>query len=163
MPSDLRDVGVDFFSTAPYRCSTTEQLGHPAAEVFDALTRDPAGWGDWNPGFSRSGRWLTPAPQGAGSVREVRMVGIRYTGKVIVWEEPTRWAFHVATAGVPLARALAEDYAIVPDGERCSLRWTIAMDPHPLLGATRPLMDAFLPRYFRRAAANLDRYLQRAR
>jgi polyketide cyclase/dehydrase/lipid transport protein len=159
MPWDLREVGTDFLDVAPYRCTSTEILHRPATAIFRALAEDPAGWGAWNPGFSYQGRYLTSPPHGPGSVREVIMAGIRYTDTILLWDEPYRWTFFVSRAGAPFAGALAEDYRITPQGEggsHCTVQWTIAMDPHPLLAKTRPLMDALLPRYFRRAMTNLS-------
>jgi hypothetical protein len=159
VPWDLKEVGTDFFDTAPYRCTSTEVLFRPPVAIFKALAEDPAGWGAWNPGFSYHGRYLNPPPHGPGSVREVTMAGIRYTDTILVWDEPNRWAFFVSRAGAPFARAIAEDYRITSHGEggtHCSVEWTIAMDPHPVLAKARPLMDAMLPRYFRRAMTNLS-------
>lgn len=150
---------MDFFDSAPYRCTSTEVLHRPALAIFRALAEDPSGWGAWNPGFSYRGRYLTPPPHGPGSLREVTMAGIRYTDSILAWEEPRRWAFYVARAGVPFARAIAEDYLITAQGPgetHCSVQWTIAMDPHPLLMPSRRLMDMFMPRYFRRAMTNLS-------
>jgi Polyketide cyclase / dehydrase and lipid transport len=159
VPWDLREVGTDFFDTAPYRCTSTEVVHRPAGAIFRALAEDPAGWGAWNPGFSYHGRYLTSPPHGPGSVREVIMARIRYTDSILVWDEPSRWAFYVSQTGAPFAKAIAEDYRINPQGPggtHCSVQWTIAMDPHPLLMSARPIMDAFLPRYFRRAMTNLS-------
>jgi hypothetical protein len=159
VPWDLREVGVDFLDSAPYRCVSTEVLFRPPVAIFKALAEDPAGWGAWNPGFSYHGRYLTPPPHGPGSVREVTMAGIRYTDTILAWEEPHRWTFYVSRAGAPFATALAEDYRITPQGDtntHCTVQWTIAMDPHPLLAKASPLMDALLPRYFRRAMTNLS-------
>ena len=159
VPTNLREVGIDFFDTSPYRCTSTEVLLRPADAIFRAIAEDPAGWGAWNPGFSYHGRYLTPPPHGPGSVREVTMAGIRYTDSILVWEEPRRWAFCVSRAGVPFASAIAEDYVITPQGPggtHCSVQWTIAMDPRPWLLSARTMMDAFLPRYFRRAMTNLS-------
>lgn len=159
MEWELREVGPDFFDTAPYRCVSTSWLHASPSAVFRALAEDPPGWGDWNPGFSRTGRYTTPPPHGSGSVREVTMARIRYTDTIVAWEEPAHWAFFVARAGAPFAKALAEDYRIAPSGEGSTVQWTIAMEPRLALIAMRPLMDAFLPRYFKRAMANLDRRL----
>jgi Polyketide cyclase / dehydrase and lipid transport len=156
---NLREVGIDFFDSAPYKCTSTEVLLRPADAIFRAIAEDPAGWGAWNPGFSYHGRYLSPPPHGPGSVREVTMAGIRYTDSILVWDDPRRWAFFVSRAGVPFAEAIAEDYRITPQGPgatHCSVQWTIAMDPHPLLLSARRMMDAFLPRYFRRAMTNLS-------
>lgn len=162
MEWELRDIGPDFFENAPYRCVSTATLQAPPAAIFSALTDDPSTWGDWNPGFSRKGRYTTSPPYGPGSVREVTMAGIRYTDTILEWEEPGHWSFRVSRAGAPFAGALAEDYRIGPAVGGSTIQWTIAMEPRAALGAARPLMDLFLPRYFKKAMANLDRRLTSA-
>lgn len=159
MQWQLREVGPDFFESAAYSCTSTAALGAPPATVFRALAHDPSGWGEWNPGFSANGRYTTSPPHGSGSVREVTMAGVRYKDVIFTWEESSHWAFCVSQAGAPFAKALAEDYRISPDGGGSVVRWTIAMEPRFALRAMQPLMDAFLPRYFRRAMSNLDRKL----
>ena len=155
----LETVGMDFFTSADYRCTCSATLAAPPQAIFEALTGDPAGWAAWNPGFSKKGHWTTPAPHGTGSVREVSMSGVRYTDTILVWEEPSRWAFYVGLAGAPLVRALAEEYQISPSGAGSMVQWTIAMKPRLALQALRPLTYEFLPRYFAKAMANLDRHL----
>lgn len=155
----LRAVGTDFFETASYRCASTAALRASPTDVFHALAHDPSGWGDWNPGFSGKGRYTTAPPHGNGSVREVTMAGVRYTDTILAWDDPLYWAFYVSHAGAPFAKALAEEYRITPQDTGSAVRWTIAMDPRLALLAMKPLMDAFLPRYFRRAMTNLDRRL----
>lgn len=152
----LREVGPDFFENAPYRCVSTASLQASPATVFYALAHDPSSWGEWNPGFSGNGRYTTPPPHGSGSVREVTMAGIRYSDTVLQWDEPHRWTFRVSEAGAPFAKALAEDYRITPAGGGSIVQWTIAMEPRLGLLAMQPLMDAFLPRYFKKAMRNLD-------
>lgn len=155
----LRDVGPEFVDTAPYRCVSSASLQAPPATVFDALARDPSTWGNWNPGFSKKGRYTTPPPHGPGAVREVVMAGVRYRDTMLTWDEPERWGFYVSRAGAPFARALAEDYRVAAQGSGSVVHWTIAMEPRLALKALRPVMDAFLPRYFNKAMSNLDAWL----
>ena len=156
MQWQLREVATDFFETATYRCVSTATMRASPGAVFHALAHDPSGWGEWNPGFSAKGRYIPPPPHGAGSVREVTMAGVRYTDVILRWEEPTHWAFCVSQAGAPFARSLAEQYRITADGGGSIVEWTIAMEPRLALRTMQPLMDAFLPRYFKRAMAALD-------
>lgn len=161
MPWDMRPVGTDFFEAAPYRFTTAATVDRPAEQVFDAIAGDPAGWGDWFPGFSHGGRWLSAPPHGPGSRRLVRMAGIAFEEQVLVWEHPHRWAFRVERAGAPLAYALAEDYRVTPAGAtRSEVRWTFALDPRGALrrGPARlgtGRFDPVLAAVFRRAISNL--------
>ncbi len=156
MAKDLRAVGVDFFETAPVHLAMSAVVRRSPQEVFDALA-DPAAWGDWFPGFDHSGHWETEAPPGPGSRRVVRVGGMTFHETIIAWDAPNRFAFRVDRAGVPVAKALAEDYRVAAHPDGSTLEWTFAMDPHtalrPLTGLYRPVMR----RVFEKAAANLAR------
>ena len=165
MPWDLRPVDAGFLETAPYRFTATEIVSRPATDLFRAIAGDPAGWGRWFPGFSTSGRYLTPPPYGAGSRRQVRMAGLAYDETILAWEEPAgkragRYTFRVDRAGAPLASALVEDYLMADHGTYSTLQWTFAVDPRPLLQPFRPLLDPTLAALFRRAATRLDSHLR---
>jgi hypothetical protein len=156
MPADLEPATLDFFEDAPYRNVATEVVPRPAAAIFSAFAEDPAGWGNWYPGFSHTGRYVTPDPHGVGSVREVVALGVRFREQILAWDAPYRWAFSVEQASVSFARRFAEDYRIAPQGNTHSVvQWTLAIEPRPAMRVAMPLMGLVLPTLFRRAMANL--------
>ncbi len=165
-PCQFRPVEIDFVEQAPSVLTSTAVIAHPIVDVFSALSGDPATW-TWFPGFSSRGRWLTPWPHGAGSIREVQMAGITYTETMLAWEEPDRWAFRVDTATVPLARALVEDYRLesvgagTDAGKATRLRWIFAIEPPGVLRPwfSRPAAGGAMQRLCTRFAANLERRL----
>ncbi len=160
MPVDLEPATLEFLDEAPYRHVATEVIPRPAGAVFAAIAEDPAGWGNWFPGFSHGGRYVTPPPHGVGSIREVASLGVRFREHILAWEAPYRWAFSVDQAGLPFARRFAEDYRIAPQGPTHSVvQWTLAIDPRPAVSAAMPLTGLLLPALFRRAMANLARRL----
>lgn len=153
----MRPVGPEFFDTAPLRSVHTEIVRRPASAVFAAVAGDPAGWGDWYPGFDHSGCWLTDGPLGEGSRRRVRMTGVRFDETIIAWEPNHRFAFSVDRATAPIAYALAEDYVVTElPGPACVVQWTFALEPKPALTAARRLFDPFLAVLFRKSMANLE-------
>jgi uncharacterized protein YndB with AHSA1/START domain len=160
MARDLAPVGLDFFGSAQHRAVREARIAAPPQAVFDALARDPGGWGYWFPGFSTTGRYRTPGPHGVGAEREMRLGGTRLVETVLAWEEPGRWAFRVSTATAPFVTAMAEDYRITPVDGGSVLAWTVALDgTGPMAVAGRGLggaMGILLPR----AARALERRLQ---
>ena len=127
------------------------------AWLFAALAHDPAGWGEWFPGFSRDGRYVTPAPHGVGSQREVRVGRTRLVETVLAWEEGRRWAFTIAEGGMPGVKALAEDYVVEPEGSGSRLTWTLATETSPhLAGKVTGALTGVLGK---RAFGKLDRVL----
>lgn len=158
----MEPVDLDFIGRAPYRFVSSEVVHHPADRVFEAIANDPAGWGEWFPGFSRTGRYLDPGPPGVGSRREVSMARIRYQETILAWEPPRRWAFCVTKASVPFARRLAEEYQVSSHGTHSLVQWTFAIDPRAGLKQTLFLGRPVIHSLFRRAMTNLSVHLSQA-
>jgi hypothetical protein len=157
MASDLRAVDADFFATARHCFTNQAVISRPPEPVFEAIADDPAGWGNWFPGFDDSGRWLTPEPPGPGSRRRVRMGRLSYDETIIAWERPNRFAFRVDRASIPLARALAEDYRLSPHPSGCTFEWVFAVDLRPPFDRMAPIYGPVLARLFKKVAAGLER------
>lgn len=157
---DLRAVELDFFQTASQRFTYNAVIRRDPARVFAAIAEDPAGWGNWYPGFDHSGRWLSPGPPDVGSRRRVRMAFITYDETILAWEPPHRFAFRVDRAAAPFAHALAEDYQVGPHPAGAVLTWTFAIEPRRLLRPALWFFDPALALLFRRAGANLERNLE---
>jgi len=156
MAKDLRPVGLDFFESASHRYVTTAQIAQPVDAVFAALAGDPAEWSKWFPGFSDKSKWVTPAPFGVGSQREMVMRGQPILETVIAWDASTRWSYFIAHAMMPGIRAFAEDYALKPVDGGTELTWTLALDA---LGPVAGLIGKMGGKQFTKAAANLDKLL----
>jgi hypothetical protein len=84
------------------------------------------------------------------------MTRVRFAEKIMVWDEPHRWAFHLTESAVPLAHAMAEDYQVTAQGDHAVVQWTFAIDPSAGLKPAMPLAQPLLPRLFRRAMTNLS-------
>jgi hypothetical protein len=159
----LKAVGLDFLESAPRRSTVQVHIDHPASAVFAALADDPAGWGKWFPGFSKTGQYVTPAPYGVGSQRKMTMGGLALTETVLAWEQPTRWAYFVDRATMPGIRAFAEEYRIDAVGEdKSTLTWTMAVDLAPFMRPVGPIMSAAAGSMFRKAGKKLNRHLSAA-
>jgi uncharacterized protein YndB with AHSA1/START domain len=160
MQWDMRAVGNDFFETAPHRFLHKAAIRRPPERVFEAIAIDPAGWGDWFPGFDHTGCWLTEPPPEPGSRRKVRAGLISYEETILALERPHHFAFRVDRAGNPMAKALAEDYRIIADDNGSVLEWTFAIDPTAAVRPIVRLFDPVLAQMLKRAATNLERLLQ---
>jgi hypothetical protein len=136
--AEYRKVALEDIPTAPVHLEIDLPLRAPRERVW-ALLADPATWGDWCPGFDKSGHWVTRTPEGVGSVRAVRAGGLRFRESILAHDEGRRWAFRV-DAGVPAMAALAEDYRLddAPDG--CVLHWSGGFWPRGPLRLAKPLI-----------------------
>jgi hypothetical protein len=88
-------VDLDFLDTAPRRLDATVKVDRPPSEVFAALAHDPANWGEFFPGFDRTGAYHSSAPHGVGSRSTKRVTGIKIDESVLAWDEGARLAFRV--------------------------------------------------------------------
>ncbi|GAA3501733.1 SRPBCC family protein [Streptomyces prasinosporus] len=156
MAHRLRPVGPDFVRTAPVRLVFAREVSAAPEPVFRALAEDVTGWTEW------FGAVTLARPLDGGAGREIRLRGgARFRETVLVAEEPEVYAYRVDVTNAPGARALVEEWRLVPAGTGTRVRWTFAADgtaPFRLaLGAARP----GLGQAFRSAVASLDRRLTR--
>lgn len=153
----LEPVGEAFFREAPVAITTHNFLAAPRGAVFACISGDPAGWGDWFPGFSHNGRWETPSPYGVGSIRTVDAYRSEYRETILAWDADTRWAFRVDETTSPLFDAFAEDYRVTDAGTGTLLSWTAAFRPARAMRLATPLAPATFRFMARRMAGRLDR------
>jgi len=109
-------VGLEFLDSAPVLLATNVTVNRPPDEVFAAFAHDPATWGEFFPGFDRSGYYHTPGPHGVGSGYAKRFLGITVEERVLAWDEGKRFASRVERTSLPVFHAWVEDYRFEPDG-----------------------------------------------
>ncbi|MCB9732730.1 MAG: SRPBCC family protein [Deltaproteobacteria bacterium] len=129
----------------------------PASEAFDALT-DPARFMRWFPDAKRVA-WVTDAPHGAGSVRDVALRGITVREKVLVWEPGRRFSFTVVESSLPLLWRMVEDFRFSSAGRETRVEWTIAYQPRLLVRPLERALKPLISRTFRVACDRLRRHL----
>ena len=124
--------------------------------VFELVT-SPLEVGRWLPDL-RASKWVTSAPHGIGSVREMRLTTIAVHEKILVWEPGERFAFTVVRASVPLLKRMVEDYRFDPaPGGATRVRWTIAYQPRTLAAPLEPLLAPRFARMFEVGCQQLTR------
>jgi hypothetical protein len=150
-------VDLDFLNTAPVRLDTAVNVGRPPSEVFAAFAHDPANWGEFFPGFDKTGRYHTPVPHGVGSRRTARFTGVKFDETILAWDAGARWAFRVDSTQAPVFEACIEDYHFDADGtDATRLRWTLAYKPRLTFKLARPVLPRFLTFALTRAGHNLE-------
>jgi hypothetical protein len=157
----LELVDQSYFVDAPVTVTTHTFVAASRSDVFAAISGDPAGWGDWFPGFNHNGRWETPSPQGVGSIRVVNAFHTSYRETILAWEQNERWAFRVDETSSPLFAAFAEDYRVADAGPGTLLSWTVAFRPAGLVRLGRPVFPAVFAMMARRVAKGLGRLQSR--
>lgn len=124
----LAPVDASFLDTARHRYVFEIDLDAPADQVWAGLTADePQGWCR----MLTDVRYTSPAPHRVGTSRRsvVARGVLSFRERFFVWDEAVHHhAFYVEGMNVPLLRAFAEDYLIVPTERGCRLTWTIAFE-----------------------------------
>ncbi|MFZ0718827.1 SRPBCC family protein [Mycobacterium sp.] len=151
-------VDLGYLDTAPIRISASINVDRPPSEVFAALAHDPANWGEFFPGFDRTGRFFTPAPHGVGSRYTKRLIGINIVESVLVWDEGARLAFRVDSTTAPAFHAWVEDYRCESDGHGGTLlRVAIGGKPRLAFKLAAPVLQPIFTRLMTRVGHNLER------
>jgi hypothetical protein len=145
----LEPVDLSFAERAPYACIHDADVAAPPGAVFDALV-DVDGPGRLGP--SRRGEWVTSPPHGIGSVRAVWVGTLYLVEGFVAWEPAARLSCAVLQANLPFARAMLEDWRIVPT--RRGSRVTAALYYAPPWWL-RPFAAAIVRRLEREAVATL--------
>ena len=153
-------VDLDFLNTAPIRFRAAVNVGRPPSEVFAAFAHDPANWGEFFPGFDRTGRYHTSGPHGVGSRCTKRVTGIKVEETVLAWDEGVRFAFRVDSTTAPAFHAWVEDYHFESDGNDGTLL-RIAIGGKGRLAFK--LATPVLPRVFTLLMTRMGQNLERGR
>jgi len=151
----LEPADESFFREAPVIVTNRNLLAAPRATVFDCIAGDPAGWGDWFPGFSHNGRWDTAPPHGVGSRRTVDAYRSEYRETILAWDTNERWAFRVDATTSPLFTAFAEDYRLTETPGGTELSWTVAYRPARAMRIAGPIARPAFRSMARRMSARL--------
>ncbi len=151
-------VDLDFLTTAPVRLTASAHVSRPPSEVFAAFAHDPANWGEFFPGFDRTGRYHTPKPYGVGSRCTKRVIGLKVEETVLGWDEGKCFAFRVDRTSAPAFYAWVEEYRFEPSaGNGTVLHFAIGCKPRLAFKLAKPVLQSAMAFVLRRAARNLER------
>ncbi|MHB9864305.1 SRPBCC family protein [Streptomyces sp. YIM S03343] len=150
----LRQVGIDFVETAPVRLVFAREITAAPEAVFRALAEDVPGWAEWFSAVTSA----RPVDDGAG--REIRLRGGTRFDETILAAKPSEvYAYRIDSTNAPGARAMAEEWRLVPAGTGTRVRWTFAADGTAVFRSVLALARPGLGRAFRGAVTSLDRRL----
>lgn len=154
----VRPADVTFAASAKKQFTYDVAVPGSGAAAFRAVT-EPELLGRWLPDV-KSPKWLTSAPHGVGSVREVRVAGIAVHEKVLVWEPGERFVFCIVRANVPLLRRMVEDFRMTRmESGGTRVQWTIAYQPQLMLAPLEPLITPRFSKMFEAGSAQLARFV----
>ncbi|ORW32179.1 hypothetical protein AWB91_11980 [Mycobacterium paraense] len=132
-------------------------MARPPSEVFAAFAHDPANWGEFFPGFDKTGRYDTSAPHGVGARCTKRVIGLTVEETVLGWDEGERFAFRVDRVGAPAFRAWVEEYRFEPDGSSGTLlHFAIGCRPRLAFKLAKPVLPRAMALTLTRAGRNLE-------
>ncbi|PIE19221.1 MAG: hypothetical protein CSA66_02740 [Proteobacteria bacterium] len=150
----VRPADIGFVDRARHRFTYDYRVAASATEVFEAVS-DPEAFARWFPDL-RAARWLTVAPHGAGSVREVALKLIAVRERVLAYEPGRRFAFTITGANRPLLAKMVEDFRLTArDDGTTRVQWTVAYRPLLWARPIAPLVRPIFGRLFERATERL--------
>jgi len=158
---DMREVGLEFLDSAPRVYVMQAELDAPRARVWDAFA-DASTWEHWFPGVETADYPGETRPYGVGCFRASTVSGQKYEEYMLAWDEPARWAYYIARATLPIARAQLECTDFEDAGSGTRVRWTLATDPLQdldFMADGKPFQD-FLQGLHEEAMRNLEAYLK---
>jgi|GEM_PF-1009526 len=145
MSFKLRPADATFAAAARKQFTYDFTIAAPASAVFDTISQ-PERLDRWIPDL-RAARWLTTAPHGVGSTREITLPLITIEERVLVWEPGQRFVFHISRATIPMLRRMVEDFRLTTQADGGTrVQWTIAYQATALFA---PFERFIYPRYGR--------------
>lgn len=157
----LRLAGPVVFAAAKHRYTTTIDLDCPPAALFDVF-EDADAWPVWVPPIE-SVTWTSPLPPTEGTTRTVQMAGgIEVTERFTAYDRGQRMQFVFTSFPRPGLDGFGEDYRVTDlGGDRCRLRWTMALAPAPgVASVVTGLTGWTTGPALRWLASNLQRYVR---
>ncbi|MCG3174773.1 MAG: hypothetical protein GMKNLPBB_03053 [Myxococcota bacterium] len=155
---ELTRRGMAFLDEATHTFDNQADIGAPPAVVFQWLS-DPSRMGEWFKDFAGA-EWLSSPPHNAGSVREVRLKGIRVRERFLLWQPDERLAFAIDSINLPLVRNMIEDMRLEPIPGGTRVRWVVYYQPTWFLRVIHPIARWIFGRMFRKSLAQLAERLQ---
>jgi Polyketide cyclase / dehydrase and lipid transport len=156
----LAATNLAFADLSPQRFEVETLIYTTPERVFEILTT-PEGMDEWLMGF-KGARWLSPAPHGVGSVREVYLGPVGFRERFLAWEPGKRLCFVLDEVTVPLVRRLYEDIHLESAGMNTThLRWLVYYEPSWLFRLMHPAARLLLRRGYAGGLEALSRYVLR--
>jgi len=156
---DCRAEDIGFLARAPFRFENEGIMPVSAERLFEVLADAPS-WPRWFVDMLEA-HWTCSPPFGVGSTRTVRLKPMSVDETILVWEPGKRFSFRLDRTGLPLIKAMVEDYSIEPLGpSSCKLRTVQAYEPSLLSTVLHPVVRAVLGSQFRRTVVKLAKYLE---
>ena len=152
-------VELDFICEAPLVFENIIEVDATPDQVFDVLA-DVDSWSQWFTGMSAV-KWLSDAPQGRGSQRQISLLGlVKVNETFLCWEPGERFSFRFDKQNALLAKAAIEDIQLSPVGDgRCRVNYTVYLELPKSMSPLAVLLKPVLGQIFKRASRGLQKYL----
>jgi hypothetical protein len=156
----LPPKGLDFLENPPDSLDFEAEINCSAMHLFEALAdiEQLPSWLDEYKGAS----WLTDAPFGLGSLREVRLKTLTVHERFVAWDPGKRISFTMEGITLPIVSALGEDMRIEAiDDSHCRLKWRVAYELVFLVRIFNPLVRWNFGKLFRKSLDRLKKHVER--
>lgn len=159
MKFNCRPVGIEFLDNAPVQFVNQVELAASPAQVFEIFENAEA-WPQWYKEIVNV-EWHGLHPYGVGTTRTVKLTSVTVEEYFFVWEQNQRLAFYFTGMSLPLAKALVEEYRLIPLSEhRSQFTYKVGLEPSFLLRLGGPFILKVYAKMFEQATADLAEYIR---
>ena len=139
----------------------TRTIPGPPEPIFDLLA-DHANYDRFRPIHgSELVREGTPAPNGVGALRRIKVRPLTFEEEITAYERPTRLDYLIVKLNVPFHHD-GGSITLAPEGEATRVDWRSSFSvPTPVIGGVEELVwQPVLARGFRRVLEDVERMLR---
>lgn len=155
----LKKSDLSFIDTAPYSVKNEIVLPLESDAVFHILATHP--WENWFDGILLS-RWLTDAPHGLNSRREVELARTSIKERFIAWEEGHRFSFSFEEMTFPFTNKMIEDIILEPlDNYQTKLRYEVYYSLPFFIYFFKNSIEKAFDSMFKQSLKNLLQYIEK--
>ena len=153
----LRAEGLDYADEAPVVIEETLDVAASPQHVWAAIA-DTAAWEQWFAGM-KSCRYTSAEPIGSGSKRTVQVAALKIEETMLAVDAPTRYAFRIDTANLPLFAALIEVVDLVATDSGTLVRYRQCLEFRRWAKPFAKLLTPQIQRGLRRGLSGLGPYV----
>jgi uncharacterized protein YndB with AHSA1/START domain len=154
---DVEPTDLSFVDAAPFIIENEAVINASPERVFEVFSTGE-GQIEWFRDFKAT-RWLSEAPHGVGSTREIELKTLTVKERFVAWEPGRRLSFTIYAITLPLVTAMLEDLHFEPMGpDRTRLRWRVNYRPSVAMRLVHPVARSIFGEMFSASTAGIARY-----
>ena len=155
----LQPKSTHWIDQAPLQIKRTAELTATRSDIWSLLA-DNSSWPSWFPGF-KTCEFVSDAPHGVGSVRQLHQDHFRVTEEILTWEPERAWAMTVTAINLGVLAGMAEqvflsDSQAAAEADMTTITWHIGIETSAWARPIQRPLAAKATKSLEQALINLD-------